>query len=295
MAAGKRRKRRLANFSAVTNTRGVPLPVSGQGASCKIQYRLKWHIPLPKKGVKAREHFATGRLDRQHMAIETDSQNIFETHPELREFILSRLTDALLDRDPEVRRIAALNLGRVGDEAFRAVPHLYKMLIDDPVPELRQLAASVLAGLGERTIPFLMHALTNSNLDTYNAARQVLDTHPLQKRELVAALVQAINDPDPYYRFQAVKSLFYALDGRIDRDYVYVDQTIGERAFEAFRRALADSDEMVRLVAGYALWIVLRDTSGVEMIETVSQNPDSQNQELAAGMMKAIRMGMEND
>lgn len=229
------------------------------------------------------------------MAIETDSQNIFETHPELREFILSRLTDALLDANPDARRIAVLNLGRVGDEAFRAVAHLYKMLIDDPVPELRELAASVLAGLGARTIPFLMVALTNSNLDTYNAARQALDTHPIQKRDLVATLIQVTGDPDPYYRFQAVKSLFYALDGRIDREYVFLDETIWEDALHAFHRALTDSDEMARLVAGYALWIVFRDTSGVEMIETVSQSPDNSNRDLASGMLKAIRLGMENE
>lgn len=39
----------IGNFSSVTNTHGVPMTVSGQGATCKIHYSVKWHIPLPKK------------------------------------------------------------------------------------------------------------------------------------------------------------------------------------------------------------------------------------------------------
>jgi hypothetical protein len=58
---------------------------------------------------------------------------------------------------------------------------------------------------------------------------------------------------------------------------------------------LSDSDELVRLIAAYALWIVYRDTSDIAMIETVSKSQDSPNHDLASNMAKAIRLGMEND
>lgn len=229
------------------------------------------------------------------MTNDTGPPNIFETNPELREFILSGLTDALVHPDPEARRIAALNLGRVRDEAFRAVPTLYRMLTDDPAPELRHLAASVLAGLGARTLPFLFRALVSNSPDTLDAARRVLNAHTIPRQDFVPTLIQVASDQDPFYRYQAMTALFYALDGRIDREYVYFDDNSGQRAFETFHRALIDSDEMVRLVSAYALWIVYRDTSGVKLIESASQSPDSPNSEMASKMAEAIRLGMEND
>ncbi len=220
--------------------------------------------------------------------------DVFETYPELRETILTGLTDALLDENPDARRIALLNLGRVGDEAFRAVPRLVTILHNDPEPELRQLAASVLGGLGTRTLPFLIRALVRDDQATTNAVKQTLTAYHVEREAIVPALLQVSSDEDPLYRYHAVTVLFYALDGRIERNYVWFTKETSKRARETFERSLNDSDEMVRLIAAYALWIVYRDTSGIKIVEAVEQQ-SSPNQELAAQMLKAIRLGMEND
>lgn len=229
------------------------------------------------------------------METDPDSLTIYNISPELREVVVSKLTEALLDADPEVRRIAVLNLGRVGDQAFGAVPAIVQMLNQDPSFELRPLAAAVLAGLGARTLPFLLNALASSSPETRNAARQVLDQHPLPKRDWMPGLIQVANDQDPLYRYHAIQVLFAALDRRIDDRYVFLHETTFDLARETFHHSLADSDEGVSLLSAYALWIVYRDTSGVELITAVSRRPDDSWYDLSLKMIHAIELGMENE
>lgn len=71
------------------------------------------------------------------------------------------LTQALSNRDPEVRKEAALVLARIGPDAFQAVPDL-TALLDDENEEVRKAAARALGQIGPdaaEAVPALMRLL----------------------------------------------------------------------------------------------------------------------------------------
>src|SRR5262245_33202120 len=76
-----------------------------------------------------------------------------------RGLLLTECVRALGEEDANTRRAAILGLGRIGPEALAAAPDLAAILGEDPDPSLRAEAATALAALGVRALPWLMPAL----------------------------------------------------------------------------------------------------------------------------------------
>lgn len=94
------------------------------------------------------------------------------------------LTKALKDKDPDVRYIAAHNLGKYGAEAREAVPALIEALKDED-PYVRMGVAYALAGIGPdatEAIPALAEAFKDDDK---------------RVREAAAYAVKQIQDPKP--------------------------------------------------------------------------------------------------
>ncbi|HPA17461.1 MAG TPA: HEAT repeat domain-containing protein [Verrucomicrobiae bacterium] len=150
------------------------------------------------------------------MPTRDDAPSRIEGGGDLAGFLLSNLTATLRHHDPDGRRIAVKNLGRVGPAASTAIPELIRMMKEDPEAELRRLAADALAG-------------------------------------------------------------------------------VGQRAVQAFRGVLGDSESLVRVIAAYTLWMVRRDASGAAALERIVEGPDDPQRELASQVLGLIRMGSKED
>ncbi len=86
-----------------------------------------------------------------------------------------RLSDLLQDRDPEVRQVAARILARIGPDAAAAVPDLIELL-QDPHPQVRRAAVRALGQIGPQAgaaVPALLQLL-----DTDSAATPTRDRMP---------------------------------------------------------------------------------------------------------------------
>lgn len=215
--------------------------------------------------------------------------------PKVQEAILSGLFAALHHPDPVARRVALLNLGRVGAAAFPAVPALYGILTQDDELELRQLAADVLGGLGERTLPLLVRALGSENEVTVEAAKDGLRAQGIRASDLLPALLAVSRDDDPYYRLQAIAALSDALNGRIDASYFVFDRDIIRQALDTWHQALNDSDELTRILAAHALWVFDRDAAGLTAVEEIAKRSESEYANLALELRDAMRIGLEAD
>ncbi len=115
------------------------------------------------------------------------------------------------DEDPRVRTgVAAAIAGvdRSGLDAKLIVPPLLKA-VNDPDPRVRTQAICTLGTLQETAcITLLIQKLkTDSNADVRRAAAVVLGDFGSASKGAIPALVQAVNDPDPRVRTQAICTL----------------------------------------------------------------------------------------
>ncbi|RMH08384.1 MAG: HEAT repeat domain-containing protein [Nitrospirae bacterium] len=197
--------------------------------------------------------------------------------------VTARLVDLLHDPDPEVRRTAALSLGKIGHSA--AAPALVQALREDPDPVVREYSAWALGeigdtlnhnakihlvqALGDESIAVKQAAATalgklESSQEVMNLLSEVLiiggrDSRraavkalmDLDGKAVYPALVQALSDSDPQVRQGAVAALGELGDPRarpLLRRRLLRDPAVGVRAEAAYRLGLmGDRDDLPAL------------------------------------------------
>ncbi|TDB76384.1 hypothetical protein E1264_38620 [Actinomadura sp. KC216] len=115
---------------------------------------------------------------------------------------LPALARLLTDHDPVVRMAAldaAAALGVPEDLELRVVA----ALLDDPSRQVRRTAAVALAqGDPDGAVPPLIRALRDRTVDVRRAAVRSLEQWAADRPEVLAALTEALDDPDPGVRTQ---------------------------------------------------------------------------------------------
>jgi HEAT repeat protein len=143
----------------------------------------------------------------------------------------------------EVRRCAALMLGRLGVPARAAVPTLVQRMSDGDAGVRRTVVWALgLVGEGDQTVvPALAAALKDNDMEVRFIAVQSLHTLGQKgDRTVVAPLVAAMSDSDPWVRRQAVMFLAQLWQG--------------EKAFvTVLVAALKDKDPTVQDAAVFSL------------------------------------------
>jgi HEAT repeat protein len=188
------------------------------------------------------------------------------------------LAEALTDKNPEMRTVAARALGQIGPLARGAYPALLHSSKNDEAEAPRQAALDALARLGKPTaadVPGLIDGLKASS-PTYRAAvAQTLSFIGPDVKPAVPALREALKDADPRVRLYAAQSL-WAVNRRAE-EVLEVYQGLlrnqndaGLRSAAAFslgsleadarpampslKQAVKDPDPDVRLYAAQTLW-----------------------------------------
>lgn len=179
-----------------------------------------------------------------------------------------RVTDLLIEQlgseDLEVRKAAAVALGRIGDA--RAVPALIEVFEDDP--ELTLAAADALAKIGD---PRAFESLLARVGDTSAAVRQSVigALNSLGSPEMPARVLPLLSDADPNVRESAVRIAGYfgyaecadlLLERCLDEDervrraaVEHLPYLEDERAAPALVRALRHETPKVRAAAASAM------------------------------------------
>jgi HEAT repeat protein len=162
------------------------------------------------------------------------------------------LINALRDEDPQVREYSAWALGQMGpDLSDKAVFGLINALGDD-VPAVKHAVASALGQVEPHAdrVQLLKEVLTISEVETRKAVIQVLTDFDTPSAYEV--IVPALKDPDPRVRQSAVAGLGELAD---------------RRAVPLLRkRLLKDPDEGVRTEAAFRLG-KLGDTADIASLE----------------------------
>jgi HEAT repeat protein len=158
--------------------------------------------------------------------------------------IVVALRDGLADDDSRVRRSAATALGNIGSAAARATPALI-VALDDRDAAVVQAAAVALGRVGRkasRADDALEQLLGSTNPDTRLAAGEALARMDRAKATSSQALVALLADPDAQTRADAAHAL-----GQIDGD----DNDVA--MYLALTKRLADDDADARRAAADAL------------------------------------------
>lgn len=161
------------------------------------------------------------------------------------------LAKGLSDEDSQVRKFSAWGLGQMGsDLSDEAVTALINALGDD-VPEVKQAVASALGQVEPHTdrVQLLKEILAISEVETRKAVIQVLTDFDTPSAYDV--IVPALKDPDPRVRQTSVSGLGELADRRavpLLRKRLHKDPDAGVRAEAAFRLGkLGDSADVPSL------------------------------------------------
>jgi HEAT repeat protein len=161
------------------------------------------------------------------------------------------LTEALSDRDPQVRAAAAEALGNIGQVAAPALPKLY-ILLRDIDADVRRKAVEALPNISSDTsmIGLLIGALSDPTPEVRRSAVTALGALGMPTDRVIGALAHALTDSWAAVRAAAALAL----------------AQIGPPA-RASRTALLvarrDSNSQVRRVAEDALRRIAGDTTGL--------------------------------
>jgi HEAT repeat protein len=128
---------------------------------------------------------------------------LFDPRPPEALSILQRLLD---DRDPEIRRSAAVNISRFLAAAQPAMPRLIQLL-DDPSEDVREAAASTIDTIGKYTspqvsaIPALIKAFeTTRDVHTRTVIADTIGSMGPAAKAAAPALTKEIDNPDVILR-----------------------------------------------------------------------------------------------
>ncbi len=158
---------------------------------------------------------------------------------------IEQLGNKLGSGDPEERREAAIDLGRLGGDA---VPMLFRA-IEDPDWRVRKTAVEALVSVGGvRVIDGLFQALSAS--DNAGARNSAIEALVQIGSPAVGSLLRAIETPDPDVRKFVVDILGEIKD---------------PRAVPALCNRLADDDENIRVASAEALGKI-RDPRAVDVL-----------------------------
>ncbi|KST63824.1 HEAT repeat domain-containing protein [Mastigocoleus testarum] len=151
------------------------------------------------------------------------------------------LMNALQDKDPAIRKSAAIALGKIGKDANAAVPALKKVL-DDKDFQVRSSAMQALSSIDRKVIvPFLISELSTGEAWERYSATHALRTFGKEAVAAVPALIKTIKeDEDSWVRTSAASAL-----GTIGKD--------AHTAIPILIKSLEDGNETVRYGAAYAL------------------------------------------
>jgi HEAT repeat protein len=166
---------------------------------------------------------------------------------------VTRWSGELRHPDAQVRRRAALDLGKAGAVSVTAIPKLLRAL-KDPEPEVREAAASALGDIGpsawDGVLPGLAYRVTDDRsanvrrvaaLALGKLARQVITGDEEVADSVRGALERALKDAEAPVRQQAAWAL-----GRLGPQK-------GRLALPTISQALKDTDPRVRRAAATAL------------------------------------------
>jgi HEAT repeat protein len=152
------------------------------------------------------------------------------------------LTQALSDKDPEIRLLAVTNLAAIGPLARDAVPALIEVSAKD-LPELRVAAVDSLSQIrpsASNVVAALERALRDSVHSVRVHAIQDLSRSPRSARAATSELARVAKDPSPEIRSQAV-----ALLGAMGEP--------SQAVIAALTDALNDENQTIRIRASQAL------------------------------------------
>lgn len=114
------------------------------------------------------------------------------------------LTDLVRDADPGTRYLAAVALGKIGDEAESAVPTLLSALRADDI-FLRMAITGTLINIGQPAVPGLVKALFDHNKAVRRASAKALGK--IGSKRAINPLRVAIKDSDEGVRKFAQQAL----------------------------------------------------------------------------------------
>ncbi len=165
----------------------------------------------------------------------------------------SALIPALRDADPLVRRYSAWALGSLGEHAAHNAGSALVPLLGDSSPEVAMAAAEAIGKIGasQPVVDLLTHTLRDPSVNTRRAAVKSLAW--LESASAYAVLVGALKDPDAQVRQGAAAALGELGDRRAlvaMEDRLLHDPAIGVRSEAAFRLGkLGDHTAMAALRA----------------------------------------------
>jgi HEAT repeat protein len=229
----------------------------------------------------------------------------------------------LRDSSAEVRRRTVELLRTVGrDEAEALAPYLVKAL-NDPHPGVNQAAHTVLTGYlqhNRASPPLLASVLEGGDAAAradaawrlgHHASERRQDTSAPAEPEVLDALLDALNDPDPRVRIYAGRALAYE-DGaaraqgiqRLRRDMRNVEPILGVRAARVlwevapnlaevkpvYEAGLADAEKWNRVETISAIGDLGKDAEMfVSELERLLNDPDPEVRDRAGKIIYAIR------
>lgn len=178
----------------------------------------------------------------------------------------SDLVRALADRAPDVRRAAALALGRGGAADPHTIRAITSLLHDDRDPTVRQAAADALGSLeeaGEPAVPVLIAALRDRAPSVRASAAGALgeigaSSARSNPDSISDALSAALADGDRLVRLTAARAL----------------RTIGAPAARHQLRALRNADYEVRTIVVSALGELPATSESIEGLISLLNDPN---------------------
>ena len=148
------------------------------------------------------------------------------------------LVQALSDTDPVVREYSAWALGQIGEEVNNDAAFALVSALGDPYPAVKHSAAKALGEIGPRepTIPLLLEGLAVGAIESRRAVVDAL-MH-LEENTAYSALLSSLTDPDPQVRQATIAALGEIGDRRAlptVRKILLRDDNVGVRTEAAFR------------------------------------------------------------
>lgn len=220
-----------------------------------------------------------------------------------RDRAIPALLQELKGGDEKLRRHVLIALGQLRPMALSALPTLGETLLNDPSPVVRQAAAAILGGWGEKSasqVEALVKALGDKVASVRQGAAYALALVQVDRPEVINGLMSTLaTDRDPLARRQAAFAL-----GKLSQNYT--------KPISALVGALGDRSIMVRTQAAKSLGELGKRVGSTlpYLVEKLVKDPSSRvrgalvvtihqlgkgTPEVIEGLVKTIRRKGEND
>ena len=158
------------------------------------------------------------------------------------------LVQALSDSDPLVREYSAWSLGQIGEDVNTDAAFALVSALGDPHTAVKHRAAKALGNIGPRepTIPLLLEGLAVGAIES---RRAVVDAFMnLEEKSAYSALLSSLTDPDPKARQGTIAALGEMGDRRALPTFEKIllrDDNVGVRTEAAYRLGKLGSQENI--------------------------------------------------